>query len=210
MTRFGKHGIISVVVLGLITPVGLVKAQNPVQNWKRVEADNGAIYGIELNSITRFLNGTVLATTCTADNGRCPPQNWSRLWFDCRGHYRDVDRDANAMIAPPRSVVGQMADIACTHTAEIKPGQTDASNANPATEPYGECLLAEGKTGSFATSGPDFESGKSVLRLMARCQAHRDSWQRECVARGGSPGGPNGCTTQSYWFAYGMLRMLGQ
>jgi hypothetical protein len=199
-----------VVLFGLAVPIGAATAQNATLNWKRLEADNGAAFAIDLNSISRFHNGTAQAVTCVVDNNVCLPPNMSRLWFDCRGHYRDIDRRGPTTIAPPRSVVGRMAEIACTPVAAAKPDQTTAPSASSATKAYGDCLIAEGKKGSYASSGTAFEGGKSVLLLIAKCQPQWDSWTRECVAQGGSEGGPNGCTMQSYLLAHGALKLLGK
>jgi hypothetical protein len=64
------------------------------------------------------LYGTAVAVTCIVDNDACPPWNMSRFQFDCRGHYQDLDRHGPVMIAPPRSVVGEMAALACPRSVD--------------------------------------------------------------------------------------------
>jgi len=81
--------------------------------WKRIEADNGAVFAIDLGSISHNTNGSAVAVMCIVDNDTCPPPNMSRLLFDCHGHYMDIDRGGSLLIAPPRSVAGQMAALAC-------------------------------------------------------------------------------------------------
>lgn len=118
------------VLLGLTLPFGTATAQTGVLNWQRIEADNGAAYAIDLSSISRFHNGTAQAVTCVVDNGICLPPNMSRFWFDCNGHYRDLDRRGPTTIAPPRSVVGRMAAIACKHVEKTTPNPTASPNSD--------------------------------------------------------------------------------
>jgi hypothetical protein len=87
-------------------------AQRP-QKWHRVEADNGAAFAIDMNSITRMNNGAVDTIVCTLNGNACNLLNQSRIRFDCRGHYMDIDRGGQLQMAPPRSVVGRLAAIAC-------------------------------------------------------------------------------------------------
>jgi hypothetical protein len=82
-------------------------------NWKRIEADNGAVYAIGMGSIQHNTNGSVYAMTCIVDNNICPPQNMRYFLFDCQGHYLDTTNQSGMLLAPPRSVVGQMAALAC-------------------------------------------------------------------------------------------------
>jgi hypothetical protein len=84
----------------------------PVSNWKTVEADNGAWFAIDMNSITPWSTGGAYAIICAADGNTCPLLNMSRVLFDCRGHYSDIDH-GGTMPAPPRSVIGALAAIAC-------------------------------------------------------------------------------------------------
>ena len=87
------------------------------ENWKRIEADNGAAYGVDLNSITHSANGTAEMTVCIVDNNTCAlmPGTWNPtiFQFDCHGHYADVYGRSGLQMAPSRSVVGQMAALAC-------------------------------------------------------------------------------------------------
>ena len=90
-------------------------------NWRRIEADNGAVYALDMNSISHNTNGSAVAVMCTVDNDTCIPPNMSRLLFDCHGHYMDIDRGGSAMlIAAPRSVVGKMADLACAGAKDTR------------------------------------------------------------------------------------------
>lgn len=83
--------------------------------WKRFEADNGAVYVMDMNSISHMQTcaGCADATICTVDNNQCIPPNMRAIRFDCRGHYLDIMSGGDLQMAPPRSVIGQMATAAC-------------------------------------------------------------------------------------------------
>jgi hypothetical protein len=86
--------------------------------WKRFEADNGAVYALEMNNIDHLdgCGGCADAVICVVDNNQCLPPNARRIRFDCHGHYIDVFGGGSMQIAPPRSVIGQMAAVACVGT----------------------------------------------------------------------------------------------
>jgi hypothetical protein len=126
------------LLVGVANQSAVAFAQNSQQNWKRLEADNGAVFAIDVNSITRFHNGTVQAVTCVSDNEVCLPPNMSRFWFDCSGHYRDIDGRGSAMAAPPRSVVGRMAQIACVGAKDTR--LQDSSSPQPKPTPAQYCV----------------------------------------------------------------------
>lgn len=76
--------------------------------WQNVEADNGAVYRIDLNHIEHLNTGAATAVIYAEQGGLM------RWMFDCQGHYMD---DSNAfgitLYAPPRSVAGRLSAIAC-------------------------------------------------------------------------------------------------
>lgn len=86
--------------------------------WKRFEADNGAVYALDMKSVAHMTgcNGCADAVICVVDNNQCIPPNMRPLRFDCHGHYIDVMNGGKMQMAPPRSVVGQMAAAACVGT----------------------------------------------------------------------------------------------
>lgn len=96
-----------ILVLGLLSTSAF--AQQP--NWKRIEADNGAVFAIDLSSIVRA-GGLADAMVCPIDNNHCAPWNVTSFRFDCHGHFMDF-QTGRLELAPPRSVVGHMAAIAC-------------------------------------------------------------------------------------------------
>jgi hypothetical protein len=131
------------------------------EKWQRLETNTGLVIAIDLSSIERAqydLAGMAKmnkeaglpvphsdgrprfadAIVCVdVDNNTCAPLNMKRLRFDCHGHFMDVHGTTSLMMpAPPRSVAGQLAAIACG-TAE-PPATTrpdiEATTANkPAT-----------------------------------------------------------------------------
>lgn len=120
-------------VLGFIAIAGFpdAEAQNaskstaissaPTENWRRIEADNGSVYAVDLNSISHNTDGSAGVVACVVDNDLCIPPNITRLLFDCRGHYRDIDRGSSALlIVPPRSVVGRIAPLACAGAKDTR------------------------------------------------------------------------------------------
>jgi hypothetical protein len=84
-------------------------------NWQTVEADNGAAYKVDLNSISHYARGDADMIVYSVDGPNYNPANLRRLYFDCRGHFRDEAGPIGQIeYAPPRSVAGKMSDIACT------------------------------------------------------------------------------------------------
>ncbi len=97
--------------------------------WKRFEADNGAAFALEMNNIDH-LDGCgrcADAVICVLDNNQCLPPNARRIRFDCHGHYMDVLGGGSMQIAPPRSVIGQMAAIACKTTTTAPVASTQSA-----------------------------------------------------------------------------------
>jgi hypothetical protein len=104
-------------------------------NWQSVEADNGALYKIDLNSISHLNNGTADAIVYAVDGAGYNPENMRRLWFDCHGHYQDLTGPGvgPTQYAPPRSIAGRLSEIACA-SAKGAPSQGTTrpqANATP-------------------------------------------------------------------------------
>jgi hypothetical protein len=186
-------------------------AQSPTQRWKQINAENGSAMAIDLNSISHMSssNGVTDAIICYLDGNTCPLLNQRRWRFDCHGHFMNIDGAGGLVVAPPQSVAGELADIACGTKKTERPIASRSQN-NAVTEAFGTCLLYEGSNGSFATIGPAFDGGRAVLNLIGKCETQWKAWQNECVARGGTDGGPGGCTTKAYLLAYGALKSLGK
>jgi hypothetical protein len=113
----------------------------PPQRWKRVEADNGAVFGIDpaCGACQRGERG-VTAATCEVDGGFCVRGSERLVYFDCRGHYQDVTSFASgasgAHIAPPRSVIGRMAEIACGKHQPIPPAAANSGQSQKVLGKY--------------------------------------------------------------------------
>lgn len=124
------------VAMMLCAPTAALGQKVPTQDWITVEADNGAIYGIDANSITPRsdnFHGNTFGIICRFDGRVCPLQNMSRWQFDCRGHYFDIDRRGGLMPAPPRSVAGRLAEIACSGGRRAKPAETAPKGRSAST-----------------------------------------------------------------------------
>jgi len=86
--------------------------------WKRIEAANGEVTRIDMNSIQHLSGGTTNVTVYTgASHTMFDSSRLRMLWFDCRGHFRAFDGNAgqsDVLDAPPRSIAGEIANIVCT------------------------------------------------------------------------------------------------
>lgn len=83
--------------------------------WHRVEADNGAVYKIDLGLIQQFAGGATTAIY-TDEGGAFNAMNLKRWYFTCTGHFsvmQDNMRMGPTTYAPPRSVAARMSDIVC-------------------------------------------------------------------------------------------------
>jgi len=86
--------------------------------WKRIEADNGAVSRVDMNSIRHLPGGTTEVTVYTgAPHTMFDSTKLNMLWFDCRGSFRAFDGgmgQSPQLDAPPRSIAGEIAHIVCT------------------------------------------------------------------------------------------------
>lgn len=178
----------SVFLVGLPLQAQEVFAQNPVQKWQRVEADNGSAFALDLNSLARFSDGGVLIIVCNLDNDICPIQNQSRFKFDCRGHYIDVDRRGPLQSAPPRSVAGKMAEIVCSSPNSSQPSSAppsvDQTVAMAARKALGLCFVAEAQSAPYSEERPKLIDRAIMQTLLYRCKSQHEKWQAQCVADG--------------------------
>jgi hypothetical protein len=75
--------------------------------WETVEADNGAIYKVDLGHIEVIGRG-VSAQVVKDEGDEVVPY---AITFDCNGHY--IMANSGWQFAPPRSVIGRIAALAC-------------------------------------------------------------------------------------------------
>jgi hypothetical protein len=93
----------------------------PAQKWKRVEADNGAAYAIDMNSISRSgpdVAGRTQAdaVVCVVENDACDIMNMRRWIFYCSQNHVMELTDAGftpSVYVPPLSIGRRVLDIAC-------------------------------------------------------------------------------------------------
>jgi hypothetical protein len=83
--------------------------------WKQIDADTGEMTKIDMHSIQRDANGSVMVIVYTSvPNSEFDPTKLRRVIFDCSGHFEDVtDTPTSMMDAPPRSVIGSVSTIVC-------------------------------------------------------------------------------------------------
>jgi hypothetical protein len=136
------------------------------ERWQRIEADNGAASAIELNSVASWSTGEVYAIICALDGDVCPLSGMRRVLFDCRGHYTPIDFGGVSLQAPPRSVIGRLADIACTaksrNPASRNEGKKPAMAMYEARYTLAGFLLRAGKV-CTSDSQPNIDAGFSLL-----------------------------------------------
>ncbi len=86
-----------------------------IPNWQSIEADNGAVYKVDVNSISRDAEDKVAEVVVYAvEGGEYYPPNLTQLTFDCRGHhFMDLRSFGTWAYAPPRSIAGKIEVIAC-------------------------------------------------------------------------------------------------
>jgi len=209
---FGKYHW-AVLVSGALLVTQSAVAQNPIQKWHRVEADNGAAFALDLNSLTRLADGGALIIVCNLDNDRCSSLNQSRFKFDCRGHCIDIDRRGPLQMAPPRSVAGRMAEIACADgkTIMTKPADTSASTEQAAgmaaRRSLGLCLVAEARSAPYSDERPKVVDRTVMQTLLDRCRSQQEKWQAQCLADGRAE---IWCATTSYAMVGWALDLLGR
>ena len=85
--------------------------------WLQIEAENGEVTEIDMNSITRANGNTATAAVYTSvPNTIFDPTRVRLLVFDCAGRYMDGTTFPPVMHdAPPRSVAGAVAGVVCSH-----------------------------------------------------------------------------------------------
>ena len=93
-------------------------------NWRRVEADNGAVIAINMNSIQHNSSGNADASVCVVENDACSPLNMKHWFFDCHGHHFQESLNAGGfspmVYAPPRSLAGGIVAIACAGAKDMR------------------------------------------------------------------------------------------
>jgi hypothetical protein len=101
-------------------------------NWKWIKADNGAQVAIDMKSIAHTTDGGSDAVVYFDEGPNTGPQNMRRWIFDCRGHYRDTASLGVTLYAPPHSVAGTLANIACEGAKDSRFDQIPLCETDPA------------------------------------------------------------------------------
>ena len=82
--------------------------------FQNVEADNGQVYRVDLNSIRHFNTGFSRVLVCVQQGSACSP-SLVEFYFDCHGRYMDLS-NMRWPYVPSKSVVAQVSKIACGAT----------------------------------------------------------------------------------------------
>src|SRR5262249_49985496 len=116
-----KRTLVCLILLWIPTSSALSQGAGGRGNWQRIEAEDGAIYQLDVSSIHRFRNGTAEATVYAVQGAGFNPESLHRLWFDCHGHYQDTTgpRISQTLYAAPRSIAGRISDIACVGAKDL-------------------------------------------------------------------------------------------
>ena len=105
--------ISKIVVLLMLT--GSAFGQQPTlpkQDIRTLEADNGTVYGFDMNLVFREAGGVYAKVHDSSQD------SWesTMMEFDCAGHFlimSQMGEMSEWMYAPPRSVAGKIADMVC-------------------------------------------------------------------------------------------------
>lgn len=86
--------------------------------WVKFEADNGEVIQLDTSRIQHFSPGSrdmlVLIYVGTVKQYGFDPERVRSIWLSCRGTYKDITGGLGPELdAPPRSVIGQIAQLAC-------------------------------------------------------------------------------------------------
>ncbi len=110
-----------------------------IMNWQTVEADNGRIYKVRMDSIARGFWGPgsaeVHVYTPEGESTFYPP-HLHRFAFDCRGHYSDIGGPLGWYYAPPRSVIGVISAMVCAPKSKTRstPTAAESKPVNPSSQ----------------------------------------------------------------------------
>lgn len=135
--RAMKHLLGSIAVIALTSSYAHAEQMVPYKsNWQSIEASDGSVYKIDMKSISHMNNGTAELIVYMVKGDDYDPRNVKRLWFDCHGHYQDHTGGISATLyAPPRSMAGQLSNIACA-AAKFDEPPKDAPRPEPQWTDY--------------------------------------------------------------------------
>ncbi len=95
------------------------------KNWENVKASNGQVYEVALDTINHNLSGlrtNLLAASVQVYENQGEPFNLNNVitfYFDCHDHFQTFQEGWSPVsYAPPLSVVGRIASIACNKSAQ--------------------------------------------------------------------------------------------
>lgn len=108
--RMMSRLLLSVMILAAAASSPALSA---AEDWRKLEAANGAVIAYDANSIAHHIGGGAEISVYAVEGETFNPRNLRRLVFDCQGHFFDTSAMDRIEYAPPLSVVGRIGEIAC-------------------------------------------------------------------------------------------------
>jgi len=82
--------------------------------WRRFESATGEIAKVDMASLEPAARSGVIAHVYVTPPGVVfDMRRLRQFFFDCRGQYADMEHTTEMMDAPPRAMVGMIADAVC-------------------------------------------------------------------------------------------------
>jgi hypothetical protein len=105
--------LFEIVIAGLLLASLIISTAHSEPQYRKVEAENGTIYRVDLSHTWRNAQGGAVTTVLEGDDY---VGDVTQFVFDCQGWFSIVDPAANIPMhhIPPRSIVANFAAIACT------------------------------------------------------------------------------------------------
>jgi hypothetical protein len=87
-------------------------------NWRMIDADDGARWAVDLNSIKHGASGSVHLLAYLIEGDAFDPDNLQHFGFDCRGAYETwgAHTTSRANILRTGAVQKHLKELACTDT----------------------------------------------------------------------------------------------
>jgi hypothetical protein len=123
-------------------------AYQRLECWHKIEADNGAVYQLDLGLIQRFADGAS-SVVYTDEGGVFNPMNMKQWFFNCQGHFSvTLDRGSTPMTyAAPRSVAARISNLVCVG-ASVKKSRQGFEDETSSTIPLVEASVPRASASS--------------------------------------------------------------
>lgn len=116
-----RYSLVTAITLVAFCAPANAQNSHPKANWRSIEAADGAVVKIDMNSIFRPGAGVVDVVVYFVQGTGYDPRNMRRMIFYCDGRFRDVtDGIQPTEYAGPKSVAGQIASTVCTKNPTVQ------------------------------------------------------------------------------------------